>query len=97
MIFCRIGTGKSTHAHAQWYNSLSVGNSLVAAATPAMLACIWKSAHTLTGIQWYSSIISFVQNFLSVGNSLAVACVPVYGSAHIHAVLYRVPARILTL
>ena len=27
MIFCRIGTGKSTHAHAQWYNSLSVGNS----------------------------------------------------------------------
>ena len=99
MIFCRIGTGKSTHAHAQWYNSLSVGNSLAAAATPAMLACIWKSAHTLTGIQWYSSIISFVQNFLSVGNSLAfaVAC-PVYGSAHIHAVLlYRVPARILTL
>ena len=54
-----IGTGKSTHAHAQWYNSLSVGNSLAA----AMPACIWKSTHTLTGMQWYSSIISFVQNF----------------------------------
>ena len=39
--------------------------------------------------------------FLSVGNSLEavvmpVACVPVYGSSHIHAVLYRVPARILS-
>ena len=47
MIFYRIGTGKSTHAHAQWYNSLSVGNSLAAAAMPV---AIWKSTHTLTGI-----------------------------------------------
>ena len=34
MILCRIGRGKSTHAHAQWYNSLSVGNSLAAVAMP---------------------------------------------------------------
>ena len=29
MMFCRIDTGKSTHVHAQWYNSLSVGTSHV--------------------------------------------------------------------
>ena len=34
MIFCRIGTGKSTHAHAQWYNSLSVGTLHVLFAAP---------------------------------------------------------------
>ena len=34
MMFYRIGRGKSTHAHAQWYNSVSVGNSLAAVAMP---------------------------------------------------------------
>ena len=57
MIFCRISTGKSTHAHAQWYNSLSVGNSLEPVATPA---CIWKSTHTCSIIQGSSQDFDFV-------------------------------------
>ena len=64
MIFCRISTGKSTHAHAQWYNSLSVGNSL-------LLRCLYMEertyTHRYTMVQQYHQLCT---KLLSVGNSL---------------------------
>ena len=51
--------------------------------------------HRYTMVQQYHKLCT---KLLSVGNSLEAVVmpvfVPVYGSAHIHAVLFRVPARI---
>ena len=94
MIFYRISTGKSTHVHAQWYNSVSVGNSLAAVAMPVYGRAPIHS-QVYNGIQQYHWLCT---KLLSVGNSLATRVFfSVYGSAHIHVVLYRVPARILSL
>ena len=67
------------------YNSLSVGNSLAAVATPV---AIRKRMHTLTGIQWYSSIISFVQNFWVWVTHLSLLLVFLYMKVHTYMQYY---------